>query len=103
MVSLLIFLGIVVLSLLAIFFGFYTRKYSINENRKYLIKRSWGLLLLALGFIIHTLGDVLSVRYGVQAELGLESIAHVIILFSFLFIIISSRDILNSIKGYWFK
>jgi hypothetical protein len=103
MVSLLVFIGVITLSALAVFFAFYNIKYAIEENKKYVKKRLIGLLLLSIGFIIHTLGDFLSSIYGSSVELGLESAAHVIILISFIFFIISAREILNSVKGYWFK
>jgi len=103
MVGILIFAGIILLSLGSIFFAFYNWKYSIDENKKYIKKRSIGLLILSVGLIIHTLGDFLSPLYGSSLELGLESIAHVIILVSFIFFISSSKEILNGVKGYWFK
>jgi hypothetical protein len=103
MVSLLVFIGVIIFSVLAVFFAVYNIRYAIEENKKYVKKHMIGLLILSAGFIIHTLGDFLSPIYGRSMELGLESTAHIIILISFIFFIISAREILNSVKGYWFK
>jgi len=103
MVGTLTFVSIIVLGLIVACLGFYGKKYSFDENKKYLNLRAWGLLILALGFIIHTLGDYLSPTYGHSVELGLESSAHFIIMLSFVFFIISAKDMLKNTKEYWFK
>jgi len=103
MVSSLVFIGVTIFSILAVFFAFYNIKYAVEENKKYVKKRLIGLILLSIGFIVHTFGELSSGGYGSPLELQLESLAHVIILFSFVFFISSARDILKSTKGYWFK
>ena len=103
MVSTLIFVSMMVLSAIAVYFGFYSKKFSFEENKQHLKLRAYGLLLLAFGFIVHTLGDVLSAGYGGDIELTLESSAHVIILIAFVFFIISAKEILKTAKEYWFK
>ena len=95
--------AMIILSAIAVYFGFYCKKYSFDENKKYINMRSFGLLILALGYVIHTLGDYLSVFYGEKIELLLESSAHIIILVSFVFFIISAKEILKKARRYWFK
>ncbi|MBS3123526.1 hypothetical protein J4437_02730 [Candidatus Woesearchaeota archaeon] len=98
----LILTTLIVFSIIAVALGFYCKKYSIEENAGYISLRAYGLLLLVAGYILHTFGDYFSVGYGATMELTLESIAHVIILVSFIFFIISAKKILAKARGYWF-
>ncbi len=97
------FTFLIVLSVIAVYFAFRSKKSSIDENKRYISIRAWGLVILSAGFIVHTLGDFLSSRYGAIVELSLESLAHVIIMISFVFFIVSAHQILISAKGYSFK
>jgi|SRR3989338_9295579 len=97
------FVSIIVLSIVTVYFGFRCKKYSIEENAAFISIRTWGILILAAGYIIHNLGDFLSPTYGPKVELGLESFAHLIILVSFICFIISAQKILSGAMGYWLK
>ena len=102
MVSTIIYVILIVLGVVATCLGFYSNKYSIEVNKKYIRFRAVGLLLLVIGFIVHSTGDYLASR-GPLVELGLESIAHVIILVAFIFFIVGTKDILNKAKEYWLR
>lgn len=65
--------------------------------------RTSSIVLLAVSFSLHTLGDYFSETYGKIAELALESIAHVIIFFAFLIFLYSSWEILAFASKHGFK
>lgn len=91
------------LGVIATFLAFRTHKYLIEETSKVLNLRAYGILLLFMGFSLHTLGDLLSPYYGDATELLLESIAHVIILGSFIVFYLVAQQTIKSSRRYWFK
>ena len=92
----------IILGTVATFLAFKTQKYSIRENKYTLKYRAYGVLLIYIGFVMHTLGDVLSVYSGI-VELSLESIAHVIILVAFVTFYLASKKAEKKSRRYWFK
>lgn len=92
-----------VLSIAVIILGFHNLKFAIEENRQALKLRAAALVFLTFGAILHTIGDQLATSYGELLELTLESIAHVIILISFLIFLLSAKNILKKARMYWFK
>ena len=98
-----IFIATIIFGIIAIIFAFKAQKYQIEEIRKVLSLRAYGIMLLCIGFSLHTLGDLLSPYYGDAIELLLESIAHVIILGSFIIFYMVTQYSIKSSRGYWFK
>jgi len=93
----------IIVSILAVVMAYYAKKYSINEMRNVLNFRAHGLLVFGLGFILHTLGDFLSQVYGGPIEIILESIAHFIIMGSFVFFYLAAQSAVEGSRGLWFK
>ncbi|MBS3112760.1 hypothetical protein J4418_01635 [Candidatus Woesearchaeota archaeon] len=93
----------IIVSLLAVVMAYYAKKYSIDETRDVLNFRMQGLLVFGLGFILHTFGDFLSPAYGGTIELILESIAHFIIMGSFVFFYLAAQSAVEGSRGLWFK
>lgn len=97
--NLIVLLGAILLGSLSTIYSYKSIKFSIKENKEYLQNRFYGLLLLSLGFIVHSIGDFFSENI----EMGIESLAHIIIFFSFIFLIRASHKILKNAKVYWLK
>ena len=98
-----LFAATVILGAVAVFFAFRAKHHSIEETEKLLKLRTYGILLLYVGFSVHTMGDMLSQSYGKSVELLLESIAHLVILVSFIFFYKMALCAIKNSKEYWFK
>ncbi len=99
-----LFSGTIILGIIASALAFYARKYAISENREFLNFYAAAILIMAIGFMVHTAGDFFSLLYD-NESLGhiLESIAHVILFASFFLFAVSANKILKASKQYWFK
>ena len=93
----------IVLGSITTFVSFRARDYGYEDHKRFLKFQAYGILIMYFGFSTHTLGDVLSVYYGESLELLLESIAHVIILISFVFFYKATLEVIKNTKEYWFK
>lgn len=96
-----LFIISIVLGILSLSFSISSKKSSIEVNKTFLKFRNTGIIILVLGFIVHTLGDFLGFYYREMTEHSVESLAHVIIFISFIFFINASKDILKNAKEYW--
>ena len=94
--------GSVILGIIAVMVAFSLRA-EILPNTRWFRFMSFATLLLATGFVVHTLGDFLAPPYGYSAELALESIAHVIILVGFILFLLAARQVLDISKEHGFK
>ena len=97
-------IGAVILGGIASGLAFYAKKNSIPENKAFLNFYALAVLIMTIGFIVHTLGDFFSILYNSE-DLGhiIESTAHVILFISFLLFTLSADKILRVSKQYWFK
>ncbi|MEK6900423.1 MAG: hypothetical protein AABX05_04840 [Nanoarchaeota archaeon] len=102
--SVLVYLIIaIVLGLNAVLFLLKAKKYSVEETEHALKFNLYGVIVLSLGFIIHIIGELTSVKYGSSTELAIESFAHVVIFCSFILFYYSAKHAVEKSKGYWFK
>ena len=97
------FFGSIIGGVAGVWLGFTTLKYAIMANQEYLHARAIALVLLAIGFTVHTLGDYLVPVFGDAGEMILESIAHVILLIGFIIFLKSANSILASAEEHSFK
>src|SRR3989344_8206528 len=94
------FIATIIFGIIAIILAFKARKYRIEETNKVLSLRAYGIMILCIGFSLHTLGDVLALYYGDVIEILLESIAHIIILGSFIIFYMAAQYAIKSSRGY---
>ena|SRR3989338_3274976 len=94
----------IVLGVLASVSGFYSLNYAISENKSALKYYAIAVLIMSIGFIIHTSGDYFGVNYSNEdIELGLESFAHIILFIAFTIFAVSAKKTLNLAREFRFK
>ena len=98
-----LFLSTLVLGGVTVYYGFMAKRHGYSDHGSLLSYRALGILLLYVGFSVHTLGDLLEPYYGEAGELLLESIAHVIILVSFVFFYKTALQAKLLTKEFWFR
>ncbi|PIN74143.1 hypothetical protein COV20_00835 [Candidatus Woesearchaeota archaeon CG10_big_fil_rev_8_21_14_0_10_45_16] len=96
-------IGTLLLGGVTVFLAFRCRSYKLDINSKFLDYRFMALLVVALAFSLHTLGDALMPSMGEEVEMLLESIAHVIMAVSLFIFLLGSRYLLRSAKEHSFK
>lgn len=97
-----LFTGTVLVGVIANISALAVSRYN-RDDISWLKMRSVAILLLSSGFIIHTLGDFLGRFYGESMEIGLESVAHVIIFCGFIAFFYASKKILTFSEEYGYK
>ena len=94
----------IVMGVLSTVFGFYSLNYAIRENKSALKYYAFAILLMSIGFIIHTSGDYFGGNYADKnLELGLESFAHVILFIAFTVFAVSAKKTLNLAREFKFR
>lgn len=99
-----LFAGTIIVGSAASAVAFYSKKYAIDENKEFLKFYAFAILLMSVGFSLHTSGDYFAELYGIESiEKTLESAAHVVLFASFLLFVNSSSKILKSARKFWFS
>src|SRR3989344_2308041 len=95
------FTGAIILGIISSVLAFYAKKYAISEHKEFLNFYAQAILIMAIGFMVHTAGDFFSALYNNEdLELILESLAHVILFASFFLFAVSANKILKVSKPY---
>ena len=92
-----------VLSILAISLAVYWMKYEIVSGSNWIKLRAYGVILLAVGFIIHSIGDYLEGFYGESITLTVESFGHIIIFIGFFLFLYAAIELVKISKEYGFE
>ncbi len=92
-----------VLSILAISLAVYWMKYEIVRGSNWIRLRAYGVILLAAGFLIHSIGDYLEGFYGESVTLAVESFAHIIIFIGFFLFLYAAIELIKVSKEYGFE
>lgn len=103
MEGIVLFSAVMISCIVASVYAIISRRNAISEVKQVLTLRAYGIMILAGGYVLHTLGNFLSPYYGPSLELILESIAHGVIMIAFFLFYKTARKAVTSSKGYWFK
>lgn len=99
----LLFIGTIVIGLIASIFASRTLKYTIRTAKPVVMARFIAILLMTFAFSLHTAGDFFGSLYNDEnIEHMLESIAHVMLAVAFIIFLSASRKILKISREYGF-
>ena len=94
---------VVLIGFVSAAYAIYSPRYAGAENKRLIGFRAAVIVLLVVGYAVHTLGDYLTPMYGESAERGLESVAHVIIFAAFVLFFFVAKEAVRISKEYGFR
>jgi len=97
--------GTIIVGALVVAFSRYSlKKYGTEVGYQILKVKHIAIILLAIGFALHTAGDFFGTMFNSETvELVIESIAHIILFAAFVVMVKASQKIISTSKEYWFK
>ncbi len=100
-----LFIGTIIAGASVVAFSRYAlKKYGTEVGYQVLKVKHISIILLAIGFSLHTAGDFFgSMLDSETVELVIESTAHIILFAAFIVMVKASEKIISTSKEYWFK